>query len=59
MKIKIIKHTTYLPQILDHPFRILIIGGSRFRKINSLLNYINPQPDIHEIIVTRKEIVWK
>ena len=34
------------PYIPDHPYRILIIGGSGSRKINTLLNLINNQPDI-------------
>ena len=34
------------PYILDHPYRILIIGGSRSGKTNALLNLIKNQPDI-------------
>ena len=34
------------PQISDHPYIILIIGGSGSRKTNSLLNLISQQPDI-------------
>ena len=33
----------------DHPFRILITGGSGSGKMNALLNLINNQPDIDEI----------
>ena len=40
------KHNPKWPYIQDHPYRILIIGGSRSRKINALLNLINNQPDI-------------
>ena len=40
------KHNPKWPYIPDHPYRILIIGGSRSRKINALLNLINNQPDI-------------
>ena len=29
------------PQILDHPYRILIIGGSGSGKTNSFINLIN------------------
>ena len=36
------------PEILDHPYRILIIGGSGSRKANSLLNLINQQPNINK-----------
>ena len=34
------------PQVSDHPYIILIIGGSGYRKTNSLLNLISQQPDI-------------
>ena len=34
------------PQISDHPYIILIIGGSGSRNTNSLLNLISQQPDI-------------
>ena len=33
------------PQISDHPYRILIIGGSGSREINSLFNLISQQLD--------------
>ena len=36
-------------QISDHPYRILIKGGSGSRKTNSLFNLINQQPDIDKI----------
>ena len=37
------------PYILDHPCRILIIGGLGTGKINVLLNLINNQQDIDKI----------
>ena len=37
------------PYIPDHPYRILIIGGSGSGKINTLLNLINEQKDIGKI----------
>ena len=37
------------PQIPVHPYRILIIGGSRSEKINSLFNLINEEPHIGRI----------
>ena len=37
------------PQIPDHPYRILIIGGSGSGKTNSLFNLINHQLDIDKI----------
>ena len=43
---------SYIP---DHPYRILIIGGSGSGKINALLNLINNQPDIDKIYLYAKE----
>ena len=34
------------PQIPDHPFKLLIIGGSGSWKTDSLFDLINQQPDI-------------
>ena len=36
------------PYIPDHPYRILIIGGSGSGKTNALLNLINEQDDIEK-----------
>ena len=41
--------------ILDHPHRILIIGGSGSGKTNALLNLINNQPDIDKIYLYAKD----
>ena len=41
------EHNSKWSQISDHPYRILIIGGSGSGKTNALLNLINNQPDIH------------
>ena len=35
------KHNEKWPYISDHPYRILIIGGSGSEKANILLNLIN------------------
>ena len=35
------KHNEKWPYIPDHPYRILIIGGSGSEKTNTLLNLIN------------------
>ena len=43
------------PYILDHPYRILIIGGSGTGKTNALLNLINNQPDIDKIYLYLKD----
>ena len=36
-------------QIPDHPYRILVIGGSGSGKTNSLFDLINQEPDIDNI----------
>ena len=43
------------PYIPDHPYRILIIGGSGSGKSNALLNLINNQPDINKIYLYAKD----
>ena len=35
------KHNETWPYISDHPYRILIIGGSGSGKANTLINLIN------------------
>ena len=49
------EHNPNWPQIPDHPYRILIIGGSGSGKTNSLFNLINQQPDIDKIYVCAKD----
>ena len=49
------KHNLQRPYIPDHPYRILIIGGTGYRKINALLNLINNQPDIDKIYLYAKD----
>ena len=43
------------PYIPDHPYRILIIGGSRSGKTNALLNLIENQPEIDKIYLYAKD----
>ena len=43
------KHNPKWPYIPDHPYRILIVGGSGSGKTNALLNLIKNQPDIDKI----------
>ena len=43
------KHNGKWPYIPDHPYRILVIGGSGSGKTNALLNLINEQRDIEKI----------
>ena len=43
------------PYISDHPYRILITGGSGCGKTNFLLNLIENQPDIDKIYLYAKD----
>ena len=49
------QHNLKWPYIPDHPYRILIIGGSGSQKTNELLNLINEQPDIDRIYLYNKD----
>ena len=44
------------PFIPDHPYRILIIGGSGSGKTNALLNLIKEQDDIDKIYLYAKDL---
>ena len=50
------QHNLKWPYIPDHPYRILIIGGSGSVKTNALLNLINNQPDIDKIYLYAKDL---
>ena len=50
------KHNKKWSCVLDHPYRILIIGGSRSGKTNTLLNLINEQGDIDKIYLYAKDL---
>ena len=43
------------PCIPDHPYRILLVGGSGSGKTNALLNLINNQPGIDKIYQYEKD----
>ena len=49
------KYNLNWPYIPDHPYRILIIGGSGAGKTNALLNLINNQQDIDKIYMYAKD----
>ena len=49
------KHNKNWPYIPNHPYRILIIGGSGSGKPDLLLNLIEKQPDIGEIYLYAKD----
>ena len=48
-------HNPNWPRIPDHPYRVLIIGGSGSGKANSLVNLINQQPDIDKFYLYAKD----
>ena len=49
------EHNKNWPYTPDHPYRILIIGGSGSGKTNALLNLIENQPDIDKIYLYAKD----
>ena len=50
------EHNEKWPYIPDHPYRILIIGGSGSGKTNALLNLIKEQDDIDKIYLYTKDL---
>ena len=50
------EHNPNWPEIPNHQYRILIIGGSGSGKTNSLFNLINQQPDIDRIYLQAKDL---
>ena len=51
----IIERNLKWPYIPDHPYRILIIGGSGSGETDALLNLINNRPDIDKIYLYAKD----
>ena len=51
----IIEHNSKWSYIPDHPYRIIIVGGSGSGKTNALLNLINNQPNIDKIYLYAKD----
>ena len=49
------EHNLNSPYIPNHPYRILIVGGSGSGKTNVILNLINNQPDINKIYLYAKD----
>ena len=54
-----VEHNLKWPYILDHLYRILIMGGSGSGKTNALLNLMNDQPDIDKIYLYAKDLYEK
>ena len=50
------KHNEKWPYIPDHPYRILIIGGSGSGKTNTLINLINEQNNIDKIYLYARDL---
>ena len=50
------KHIKNWPYIPDHPYRILIIGGSASGKTNALIDLINEQNDIDKIYLYARHL---
>ena len=55
VKQNIKEHNPNWSQIPDHPYRILIIGGSGSGKTNSLFNLINQPQDIDKTYLYAKD----
>ena len=49
------EHNPKWLEILDHPYRILIFGGSGSRKTNALLNLISLEPVIDKFYLYAKD----
>ena len=50
-----IQYNSKWPYIPDHPYRILIAGGSGSGETGALLNLINNQPDIDKAYLYAKD----
>ena len=50
------EHNSKWPYIPDHPYRVLITGGSGSGKTNALLDLVKKQDDIDEIYLYAKDL---
>ena len=54
-KVDLKGHNPNWPEIFDHPYRILITGGSGSGKTNVLLNLINHEPGIGKVYLSARD----
>ena len=50
------RHNEKWPYIPDHPYRILIIGGSGSGKTNALINLVNEQNDTDKFYLYARDL---
>ena len=50
------EHNEKRSYVLDHPYRIIIIGGSGSEKTNALINLINEQNNIENIYLHARDL---
>ena len=55
IKERIKEHNPKWQEISNHPYQMLVIGGSGSGKTNVLLNLINNEPDIDKIYLYAKD----
>ena len=49
------QHNPNWSEIPDHPYKILIVGGSGSEKTNALINLINQEPNIAQFFLCAKD----
>ena len=50
------KTSNNIPQIPDHPYKVLIFGGSGTRERNTLFNLISGQPHIDKMYLYAEDL---